>query len=194
MLEVLANLQWYGYYGGGRIGEVITQWQEAGIFAILLPFLLIFAVVYGILTKANFFGDNKAIAPIIAVVVGIMAIQFEMVPRFFSEIFPRLGIGLAIILIVIILLGMFSPNDAWVVYTTFGIATIILVVILVKTAGVLGWSTGFWWQENWPTVAGAVFIIAVLGAIVGASRPKTPFAKVASPWLKALHGITSPSQ
>jgi len=181
-------LSWYGsYYGGGRIGEVLNQWQEVGIFSILLPFLLIFALVYGILEKTNLFQDkNKAINPIIGFVVALMAIQFEVVPQFFSVIFPKLGIGLGIVLIVLILLGIFAPKETWLIYILFGIGAIILIVVLVQTAGDLGWSAGYWWTDNWPTVAGAIFILIILGVIVGASRDKSDFDKSASPFLRDL--------
>ncbi|MBU2104184.1 MAG: hypothetical protein KKF67_00195 [Nanoarchaeota archaeon] len=182
-------LEWYGYYGGGKIGEVLNQWQDAGIFSLLLPFLLIFALVYGILDKTKIFENNKAISPIIGFVVALISLQFEMVPRFFSEIFPRLGIGLVIFLVALILLGMLAPNKSWMTYTFFGIGAIILIVILVKTAGALNWSAGYWWSENWPIVAGAVFILAILGVIVAAANPSTQ-PDVSSPLMKALHGLT----
>lgn len=182
-------LSWYGYYsGGGAVGNVLNQWQQEGIFSLLLPFLLIFALVYGILEKTKIFTENRAINPIIAFIVGLVSIQFDLVPQFFSVIFPKLGVGLAILLVVIILLGMFSPKDTWVVYTFFGIGAIILIVTLVYTADDLGWSAGYWWTQNWPTVAGAIFILAIIGVIVGSSTktPKT-FDDIASPFLRAMH-------
>ena len=60
--------------------------------------MLIFALVFGILIKTQIFKDNKAVNGIIALAVAFMALQFDFVPTFFAQIFPRLGIGLAIIL------------------------------------------------------------------------------------------------
>jgi len=181
-------LAWYGSYsGGGQIEDVMNQWQNVGIFSILLPFLLIFALVFGILEKTGLFENkNKALNPIIGFVVALMAIQFEIVPQFFSVIFPKLGVGLAIVLVAIILLGILSPNQSWMTYTFFAIGAIILIVTLVQTAGDLGWSTGYWWQDNWPTVAGAIFILAIIGIIIASSRESTP--DVSSPLMRALHG------
>jgi hypothetical protein len=179
-------LQWYSYYyGGGQIGEIINQWQQAGIFSLLLPFLLIFALVYGILESAKIFKENRAINPIIGLIVGLISIQFDLVPRFFSEIFPRLGVGLAILLVIFILLGIFRPNQTWVTYTFFGIGAIILIVVLVNTAGALGWYSGYWWSENWPIVAGAVFILSIIGVIVAAANPSNQ-PDVSSPYMMPL--------
>lgn len=173
MIEVL-NLAWYSSYGSIR--DVLAQWEQAGFFSYFLPFLLIFALVFGLLEKTKIFKDNKSINGIIALVVGLMALQLDIVSRFFSEIFPRFGIGLAVILIIIILLGIFMPKENWVNSLLLGIGAVILVIILVQTAGAVGWSSGYWWKENWPVVAGAVFILAIIGAIVGGSSEKKGFS------------------
>ena len=75
-------------FEGGTIGDFLSVWEQAGFFSYLLPFLLIFALVFGILTQIQLFRENKAINAIIALVVGLISLQFPMVPQFFSEIFP----------------------------------------------------------------------------------------------------------
>ena len=49
MLEVLTTLAWYGSYGGGVVGDMFSRWEQAGFFSYILPFLLIFALIFGIL-------------------------------------------------------------------------------------------------------------------------------------------------
>jgi len=179
-------LAWYGAFEGGTIGNMLSQWEQAGFFAYLLPFLLIFALVFGLLTSIKLFEDKKAINSIIALVVGLMSLQFGFVSQFFSEIFPRLGIGLAVLLVIMILLGIFMPKESWMNYTMFGVGAIIVIVIIAKTAGAVGWTTGYWWQENWPTLVGVAFILAVIGIIVGSSKPRKPLGKGASEFVKNL--------
>ncbi|MFQ5531223.1 MAG: hypothetical protein ACE5ES_01265, partial [Candidatus Nanoarchaeia archaeon] len=108
MIEKLVFLQ---FFGGGTIGDLLSVWQQQGFFSYLLPFLLIFALVFGILEQAKLFKENKAINGIIALVVGLMALQLDFVPIFFSEIFPRLGVGLSFILVLLILAGMFVDTS-----------------------------------------------------------------------------------
>ena len=167
----------YTYFEGSGIGDMLNVWQEAGFFEYLLPFLLIFALVFGILRQIKLFEHDKAINAIIALVVGIMALQFEMVPQFFSEIFPRLGVGLAIILVILILGGLFFPREEkGFAYTLLGVGVVIAIVVLVQTAGAVGWSSGYWWQDNWKLVAGVIFILAAIAIIVGGSKATTePF-------------------
>jgi hypothetical protein len=164
----------YAYFEGGAIGDMLYQWEQAGFFSYLLPFLLIFALIFGILTQIKIFKESKAVNAIIALVVSLMALQFPMVSNFFSEIFPRLGIGLAILLLVLIFIGMFAdPDSNAVMWSMLGVGGIIAVIVLIQTAGAVGWSSGWWWYDNWPTVAGAIFILVILGVIVGASNPST---------------------
>jgi hypothetical protein len=173
MIEGVLMLVSQGFYGGA-VGEMFSSWQQAGFFSYLLPFLLIFALVFGILSKMDIFSNNKAVNGIIALVIGFMSLQFELVPRFFSEIFPRLGVGLAIILIILILLGLFlDPGKSAINYTLLGVGAVIVIVILIQTAGAVGWSSGYWWSQNWPMVAGAIFILVLVGIIVGSSSPSS---------------------
>ncbi|MBI4894317.1 MAG: hypothetical protein HY833_01120 [Candidatus Aenigmarchaeota archaeon] len=41
------------------IAEVITNLQTVGIFQFFLPFIILFAILYGLLTKMKIFGDPK---------------------------------------------------------------------------------------------------------------------------------------
>lgn len=170
----------------GTLKDVFAQWEQMGFFTYLLPFLLIFALIFGILTKIKLFKENKAVNAIIALVVGLMALQFEFVSKFFAEIFPRLGVGLAIILIILILVGMFMEPNKGTMAVMFGIGMVIVVVIVMKTAGTFGWTWNFW-RENMPLIVGIIIIVVILAVIIGASnRPRTPESK--SPLARALLG------
>ena len=174
MIDGLISLVSYGFYGGGVIGEMFAQWEQFGFFSYLLPFLLLFALIFGILNQIKLFQDNKSINAIIALSVGLMALQFDFVPVFFSEIFPRLGVGLAILLVLLILGGMFvDPSKGGIMYTLLGIGVVIAIIVLVNTAGAIGWYSGYWWYQNWQFVAGVVFILVVISIIVGASSSKS---------------------
>jgi hypothetical protein len=166
-----------GVAENGAFSEVFAQWEQVGIFSHVLPFLLIFALVFGILTKVKLFKENKAINAIIALVVGLMAIQFSFVSMFFENIFPRVGIALMGILALFIVIGLFTDETNPVVnWILLGISVIVFVIVLVQTGGALGVATGNWWEENWPTVIiSAVAIILVIAVVAGtAKRPKDP--------------------
>jgi hypothetical protein len=96
------------------IADVLNTWDNLGVFDYAIPFLLIFAVVFGILQKAKIFGDaenNKGINAVISFAIGFLALQFNLVSDFFELIFPRFGIGLAVFLVLIIAMGFFSKPE-----------------------------------------------------------------------------------
>jgi hypothetical protein len=168
MFEEMISLASAGIFSNGFLGELFAKWEEAGFFSYLLPFLLIFALVFGVLTRTQIFKDNKMVNGIIALSVALMSLQFDFVPTFFSQIFPRVGIGLAIILGILIIVGLFIDTKSNVInYVLLGIGVIIIGLIVIQSAGALGWSSGEWWQENWQMVIGAIFLLILVGLIIG---------------------------
>ncbi len=176
MIKELISLVSFNTMSEGALGDLFAQWEQMGFFSYLLPFLLIFALVFGILVKVKLFKDNKAVNAIIALVVALMAVQFDIVPNFFSQIFPMLGVALAIILILFVLMGLFlDPEHPAMNWILFGIGAIIFVVVVVQATGGMGWSAGMWWQDNWVTIMGVVIVIAlVIAVIASSSKPKNP--------------------
>ncbi len=92
-------------------GEIFARLEAMGLFEYILPFLLIFAIIYSVLSFVNIFKNNKAVNAVISLAVALMALQFDLVSYFFADIFPRLGIALSIILVLLILGGMFLDWD-----------------------------------------------------------------------------------
>jgi len=174
-------------FPSGALGDLLSKWEQAGFFSYLLPFLLIFALVFGILTRVNIFKDNKVVNGIIALAVALMALQFSFVPEFFAQIFPRLGIGLAIILGIMIIVGLFAPKDSPVVnYVLLGIGVITIGAIIIQSAGAVGWQSGQWWQENWQIIIGAIILFILVSVIIGSGSKdkKGPVLEFKGPWAK----------
>jgi|WetSurMetagenome_2_1015567.scaffolds.fasta_scaffold42880_3 hypothetical protein len=171
-----------GAFPSGVIGDLLNKWEEAGFFSYLLPFLLIFALVFGILTKVNIFKDNKAVNGIIALAVALMSLQFSFVSEFFAQIFPRLGVGLAIILAILILVGLFmDPASNAVNYILLGIGVIVFGAVLIQSAAATGWEAGQWWSDNWQVIVGAVFLLIIIIVIIGGSGHKDKTANPFNP-------------
>lgn len=168
--ESVMFLASYGYYNG-VFGEMLNEWEQMGIFSYALPFLLIFALVFGILEKVKIFKDNKAINGVIALVIGLLALQYDFVPMFFSQLFPRLGVGLSIILVILILTGLFiNPKNKGLMNGLFFGSLIIAAAVLIFTSGSVGWQGGYWFYDNWKEIVYFVAFIAAIGAIIGMTK------------------------
>lgn len=170
-------MEWASY-DGSTIGELFASWEQTGIFTYILPFLLIFALIFGILNQIKLFKENRAINAVIALAVGLMALQFEFVPRFFSEVFPRLGIGLSIVLIILILVGLFvDPDKPGIMYTLLAVGLVVAIVVLINAGAAAGYDTGLWWKEYWSTILGVVVFLVLFGFIIFSGTKKNPDSK-----------------
>lgn len=162
-----------GSFTGGGFGNVLTFLEQSGFFDYIIPFLLIFALVFGILSKMQLF-QNKAINAIISLAVGLMALQFELVPQFFSQIFPKVGIALAVILAIVILFGLFAPKqDNKIVNTIFFIAGLaIVVVVLVSSFGGIGSGMERFLQQYGGWLLLGALVLGVIIAVIASQNPK----------------------
>lgn len=177
MIGGIIALASYGIVGGGSIGNFLYDLETMGVFSYVLPFLMIFAIIYAIMTKAKFLGDNMAVNFIISIAVALMALQFQFVSYFFSDIFPRLGVVLSLLLVFMILLGLFVPwgSETGAKWTKWGFgifAGIAGVVILVQSfSGTFGWNgdifggSSWWWIQQYSSTI--IVVLLVLGVIIG---------------------------
>lgn len=156
-----------GYYG---IGNILSQWESVGVFDYLLPFLLIFAVVFAILDKTKFLGEHKGINTVIALTIGLLALQGGFVQRFFKPLFPRFAMGLAVLLVLGILIFLFiNTNETR--YFNWGFAAIAAIAGIIALSNAFE-DYGYWsmsyWGNNAGWIIGGILIVGVIIAI-GAS-------------------------
>ena len=169
MIEGIISLASYGF-AGGEIGKVLSDLEQAGFFAYVLPFLLIFAIIFGILSSMKIFESNKSINAVISLAVSLMALQTGLVSDFFTEVTPFLGVGLVLLLITIIFLGFFAPKKSGVIYAIWGVAAIILVNIFLKVAENMNSPWFSWWQDYKSVIIGGIVIVIILVIIANAGN------------------------
>ncbi len=162
------------------ITEVLNQMNEMGVFSYVIPFLIVFAIVFGILQKTKIFGPEdkaKGVNAIIALAVGLMSLMYDVVPIFFANIFPKFGVGLAVFLVLVISLGFFfvksdgsmDGNMKWIGWVIgLGVA-----IWALSESGSLfggGGNVGFWLQEYLPMIIVIGLIIWGIIAVVGGDK------------------------
>ncbi|MEK6800513.1 MAG: hypothetical protein AABY10_03755 [Nanoarchaeota archaeon] len=155
----------------GSIADVFYQWEFLGVFDFILPFLLIFAITFGIMDSVRFFGKNKPVYIIIALVISLMSLRFQnFVSDFMTELFPRLGIGLSVMIALMVMVGLFIADDVrryW-FYGLSALGGLIGISVLYQTFNVLGWwSSGEGSQEIGMIVLGVLLLGIIIA--VGAS-------------------------
>jgi hypothetical protein len=151
------------------IQYILSQWEAWGVFDFVLPFLLIFAVVFGILTATGWIGNNKGVSVIISFVVAAMAIRTGLVQNFFVNIFPQVGVGLAVIVALVILTGLFIPNDEarWWAY---GFAIIGVIIWIISVSGSFAWFSFTQIEDYVPLILGGILLVGLIIAVATSGR------------------------
>ena len=150
------------------LDSVLESFVQYGAFSVIAPFILVFAVVYAILQKSKILGAKHAIDGIVAFAVAFMSLRWDFMPRFFNELFPRVGMGIAILVSLAILFGLFFVADIpgkerlW---RNIGaiIAFIVFVVILIQTAGGQQLAGG---RDFWETYKGLILSGVIVLAVI----------------------------
>jgi hypothetical protein len=152
------------------IGDIFFQWEALEVFDFLLPFLFVFALVFGILSTTGILGKNKQVTIILAIVVALMSLRYNyFLSDFLTELFPRLGIGMGVLLAILIFVGLFIAKEEQ-RYWGYGLASVgavIAIVVLHQTGQRLGWG---WFSsasgsDNTGFIVLAVLLIGIIIAV-----------------------------
>ncbi len=178
------------YYSGGFFqSDFVRILQEFGVVDVILPFVLVFTVVYAVLLKSKIFGDEaQKFNIIISLVMGLLfvvphvtghydSIGFDPV-KVVNQALPSISVLLIAFMLVLILVGLFG------VQTGGGIATIAVIISLVAVTAIFSnavglWGTGGlpWWLSflDDPDIQALIVIILVFGLIVWfITKPSKP--------------------
>ncbi len=156
-----------------------TILQSDFVIYAVLPFLLVFTVIFGILEKSKIFGEGKKqIDAIVSLVIGLIVISYSYATGIIVGLVPVMAVGVVIILVFLILFGfVFKEGDFkihWGLQLAFGILAGIAVIIAVLVL------TGAWtYVTSWFNGSGAgsstlvssivliIIVVAVVAIVVG---------------------------
>jgi len=138
---------------------------------VILPFLLVFTIVFAVLQKSKVLGDGKKqIDAIVALVIGLLVISFANATGLIVRLVPFMAVSLVVILVFMILWGMFWKEGEFDVgkgpKMAAGIVALIAVIIAVLVF------TGFWqniasmFSSGSSLLANVVVIAVVIIAII----------------------------
>jgi hypothetical protein len=157
--------------------------ENAFFSQILLPFLLVFVVIFAILQKSKVLGEGKAqIDALVSMVIGLILITFGYQAGLIVKLMSWLAVGVAVILVFLILYGFvggdLKEGKPW-MKVVFGIlAGLFTLGVVIYVTGFweifIGWFSGGGDGSVWMNV---LMIVLVLGAVLVAifsSKPRSP--------------------
>lgn len=96
------------------LADLIAQLANFGIFTYYLPFLVVFAIVYAILTKTKIFGEDKKISGIIALIAALYVMTMgQTVGLFLTSFFVGGATILLLLFMFLLIVGLVIGERAW---------------------------------------------------------------------------------
>ena len=163
-----------------RLEGFFRSLENWGFTDVMLPFLLIFVIVYAVLQKTRILGETKKnLNVVVAVVFALLVVIPHVTGRFpanadpvliINEALPQVSIVLVAVIFLLILIGVFGQDYVFLGVTMPGWITLVsLVVIILIFGGAAGWWSGQFGNtlENFFGTEGvAVFIMLLTFGII----------------------------
>ncbi len=155
------------------LSEGMQNLIDIGLVDVLLPFLLIFTIMYAILTKSEILGKKKNFNIAVAFVIALLVIVEGHVVQIMTSAIPNISIVVVAVVMFLIMVGLLGGKASWVGGSVSGWVTIISGAIVLYIFGVSAgwWGDGYsnvsWlrWLDN-PQTMSTVIILLVFGIIV----------------------------
>ena len=147
---------------------VTTFLSSPLLIQVILPFVILFTVVYSILQKTKILGDNKTLNLVIALALSLISVSFANPTNIITKIIPIFAIAIVSVLVLLIVFAFAEGKEKFelsngVKYAIWGaVGFAILATIL--------WASGIWTyitnKSNSELLWNIVFFI-VIAAVIG---------------------------
>ena len=163
------------------ISYSLQQWQAIGIFDILIPFFLIFAIIFAILQKTQIFQGRKAIDTIVAFCFSALALINPFVADLMKVVLQNTVIAVLIMVAIMLVFGLILGAHKPKAWNFFGwiIGAIIALWLVGRVAdyyelyypGTMLFST-MWWNNNLPWMIPVLLIVIFAIVIISSGGEK----------------------
>ncbi|MBS3076962.1 hypothetical protein J4233_01690 [Candidatus Pacearchaeota archaeon] len=137
----------------------------------ILPFLLIFTIVFAILQKSKVLGDGKRqLDAITALAIALIVISFAQAVGIILQMIPFLAVSLVVLLVLFILLGMFWKDSIPKGYEYFlaSVITVAVAVAIMYFTGAWEWLLDILYGRtgNAELISNTIFIVIIVAAVI----------------------------
>jgi hypothetical protein len=109
----------------------------------ILPFILVFAIIFAVLERSNIFGEGKKqVNALIGLVIGLLLISFPASRDIIVKLMPVLAVMVVVLLVFIIIYG-FAKQEKEIKLPRGAISVIVLISVVVVAVTLLK-ITGAW--------------------------------------------------
>lgn len=140
------------------LGSAIEFLRDFGLFDVILPFLLIFAIVFALLEKTKVLGTEgkdkvprRSLNTLVALVIGLLVVATDKAVSTLNEALPHIALILVGLVSFLLLVGSmykegdfdFSKHKKWMIFFFF----FLFIIVLLIFASALKTSDGKSWLE-----------------------------------------------
>lgn len=158
---------------------VVQSLENLGIMDVLLPFILVFTIVFAIMQKVKPLGSdtgrtkpfNVIIALVMAfavVVPHVMGVKPSVVD-IINRALPNVSVVLVAILMVLLIVGLFGGKAEWGTKASGWIAIIAFILVFFIFGRAAGWfqylPSWLYWLDN-PDTQAMIIVVAVFAIII----------------------------
>lgn len=161
----------------------VYWFENIGGFDVILPFLLVFTLVFALMEKVKLFGEKrKNVHVIVALVAGFLVVSQPDLVYLIQGFIPRVSMTILIILMGLLVMGMFGLKGEKFEGWGLGVAVIIAVVAILWSLSAA--TSAYYWplydiltpQDIAWLIAIGVFIL-VMWLIVKEPKAETDVGK-----------------
>lgn len=167
-----------------NVPDFLVQLEKFGLLDAILPFLLIFAVIFTVAKRANVLGPNKNVHMLVALVIALLVVVPHVlgtyppgadVVNIINTALPNVSLVIVIIVAALILVGIFVPTGIG-----GGLGGILAFVSFGVIIYIFGLAAG-WWETIGvlsflanPDVQAVLVIILVFAIVIFLITAESP--------------------
>lgn len=178
------------------LGYYFTIWQDYGVFTYLLPFLLVFTIIFAVLEKTKIFGteNNKPrtnINSVIALVIALIVVVNTRITDIMNNYLTNMALAIIVVMLFLLLFGLFGGSvdgfKGWPLGIFFVIS--IIVVFIALFTGPLGIDLPWRFSDSDKAVIfGIIIFVLILGFVTKGSNSGASENSFAKEFFKGLKG------
>ncbi|MFH0832101.1 MAG: hypothetical protein V1900_00035 [Candidatus Aenigmatarchaeota archaeon] len=142
---------------------LVSNLNQMGFFGFLLPWLLTFAVSYGLLVKSKVLGEDVKIVGVVSLVLSFFVIGYGglALGLFFQKLFGVAVVVIGGILVIVLFVGMAGGDISKLVESKAVLALIagIGIIVFVLTVGNLGIGVN-------NEIISAIFVVIIMAVAI----------------------------
>ena len=110
---------------------IFAYWDVIGVFDVVLPFFLIFAVAYSIFTTSNILGADNKVKGIVSAIIGVLFVQNSYLVGILQSFIPNVAMFIIVLLMIFLVAGTFlgEKGPATGAYAVAAVVALIFVVL-----------------------------------------------------------------